>query len=573
MGRKAKVLLAALISAPLAAQTYDPTLIPPQIIGSPQGMNPLNLGDDNTRAVNLGFTFDYYGTSYTSAWVSSNGFVSFNGPDDLCCNGYPMNQSPRNTIYGYWTDLISGGNPYYKSIDNGILFGWYGTKEYGTNNSETFEIALYANGNIQINYGNVANTYHYVAAGLTGPTTSDNLQLFYGTNVQNLSNQSGLFTLLKPVEEQPPVAIAPTPTPTAAPTPVQITPVQSAAIQAAPTETQEVAVQTTATITPQSTPEPVQTTQVAATDTVVATPTEAAPVEQTTTTAEQTTQQAETQQTVQVATVQVQQETKEEQKEAPLPPGGIPGVPVLFAANSSQPAKTATSETVQQVEIKKDRPRYAASIELATLTDLSKDAVMVVGSQDIEALAKLDDQYTQKYGDQKTSDTVDVTYSLDPKNGSAFGQIMSGNGEDDPAPVSSFSSASDGISTNQVATVSQASRQDAPVVALTTTTDNFSVSGQSQQFLLLNMQTEMSSGTPRDIGDVSKDEAQAMAQLAVTPVGYSAYTQARIPDMPFYRPKDIYLNKRIPDANMALYRMMRGQDRLWDKMTEEQYGR
>ena len=530
MGRKAKVqvLLAALIAWPVWAQTYNPTLIPPQIIGSPQGMNPLNLGDDNTRAVNLGFTFDYYGKSYTSAWVSSNGFVSFQSPADLCCNGYPMDQSQRNTIYGYWTDLISGGNPYYKSIDNGILFGWYGTKEYGTNNSETFEIALYGNGNIQINYGNVANTYHYVSAGLTGPTTSDNLELFYGRNVQNLSNQSGLITLLKPVEVQSPVVVTPTPVPTVAPNPVAAAPTQTATVQTIqPVETQTTTVDAVAvaTITPQLATDPTPTAQVAETTSEV--------VASTSTTTEQTTQQATT-----TTTTTTQQDAKEEQKDAPLPPGGIPGVFVATA----QPGKS--SDAAQQIEIKKEKPKEVANTEMALASEAKRDSVIAVNAQDVETLAKLDAQYTQKYGEQRTSETVDVTYSLDPQSGTTFGQVTSVAGQPNPVPVVSFS----------------------------TTTDT--ASGQAQQLILLNlgnMQTEMSAGTPTDIGDVNASDREAMLQLAAAPAGYSSYTQARIPDAPFYRPRDIYQNSRIPDANMALYRLLSGQDARWQQMVDEQY--
>jgi hypothetical protein len=101
MGRKqAQAFLAALISWPLWAQDYTATPIPPEIIGSPQTSIPLNGGDDSTRLVQLGFPFQYYGQTYTQVWVSSNGFVSFNNVGHLCCNGFPIEQAPRNTIYG-----------------------------------------------------------------------------------------------------------------------------------------------------------------------------------------------------------------------------------------------------------------------------------------------------------------------------------------------------------------------------------------------------------------------------------------------------------------------------------------
>lgn len=187
-------------ATPLRAQTYEPALIPPQINGAPTTMTPLNLGDDNTRNVALGFEFEYWGQTFTDAWVSSNGFVSFQSGAHLCCDGQPIELSQRNTIYGYWSDLISyTGNPYYRRDNGSILFGWYGVNEYGTNNSSTFEIGLFADGKIQLNYGNLGfNGGHTFTAGITGPTANDNIPLFYGRNAQFLQNQSGILSWTAP---------------------------------------------------------------------------------------------------------------------------------------------------------------------------------------------------------------------------------------------------------------------------------------------------------------------------------------------------------------------------------------
>jgi hypothetical protein len=192
------ILLAC--ATPVFAQTYEPALIPPQINGAPTTMTPLNLGDDNTQNVALGFEFEYWGQTFTDAWVSSNGFVSFQSGNHLCCNGQPIELAQRNTIYAYWSDLISfTGNPFYRRDDGSILFGWYGVQEYGTNNSSTFEIGLFADGKIQLNYGNLGfNGGHTFTAGITGPTADDNISLFYGRNAQFLQNQSGILSWIAP---------------------------------------------------------------------------------------------------------------------------------------------------------------------------------------------------------------------------------------------------------------------------------------------------------------------------------------------------------------------------------------
>ena len=190
---------ASLLAAPAAAQTYEPGLIPPQIVASPNTATPLHLGDDSTARVDLGFEFTYWGQIFTSAWVSSNGFVSFESGNHLCCNGAPIEQAPRNTIYGMWTDLISGGNPYYRRGQGSILFGWYATNEFGTGNQYTFEIGLFDDGKIQFNYAQLAPfTYHLATAGITGPGPNDNILLFYGRDPSAMSNQSGILSWSEP---------------------------------------------------------------------------------------------------------------------------------------------------------------------------------------------------------------------------------------------------------------------------------------------------------------------------------------------------------------------------------------
>lgn len=198
-GLTLSVSVSLLLATSVAAQTYEPGVIPPQIVASPATATPLYLGDDSTARIDLGFEFTYWGQVFTSAWVSSNGFVSFESGNHLCCNGRPLEQAPRNTIYGMWTDLISGGNPYYVRKPSSILFGWYATQEYGTNNQYTFEIGLFDDGKIQFNYANLAPfTYHLATAGITGPNTGDNILLFYGRDPSAMSNQSGILSWSEP---------------------------------------------------------------------------------------------------------------------------------------------------------------------------------------------------------------------------------------------------------------------------------------------------------------------------------------------------------------------------------------
>ena len=541
MGRKqAQAFFAALIAWPVAAQDYNPVLIPPQIIGSPQTMTPLNGGDDSTRLVQFAFPFEYYGQTFTQAWVSSNGFISFNNVGHLCCDGWPIENAPRNTIYGLWSDLISSGNPYYRSDATATVFGWYGTQEYGSGLSNTFEIALFPDGKVQWNYGDVNNIYHTVTAGLTGPTMADSINLFYGQNVNLLDNTSYVTGAAPP----PPPEPEPLFNPVDPVSPVPTVSIGQAEEPVAET-TQEETVEDQPVIE-QIVEETVQET-VAETETVAEVVEE--PVEE------------------EVAAVVEEEAASEEEDAERLSPDELAALAAGGEAVGATEETTAASDTATASETASKGPEsvdekgqasqggsasngpviassgsesrldiLANIVQLDAVSgadSFERETVMSVSLQKMAELVSADWQDTQTYGAQTTTEVTGEGYVIVATDGPTFG----------------------------------------PPITLNTA-ETTSPSNQAQQMELLNMsgmQGEMSAGQNIDVGDVNSGDNEAMTQLAAVPVGYSAYTQARIPDQPFYQPRDIYKARRIPDANVALYRMMRGQDQLWDDMVEDQY--
>ena len=598
--KQAQVILAALICWPVAAQDYNPVLIPPQFIGSPQTMTPINGGDDSTSVVQFAFPFEYFGQTFTSAWVSTNGFISFQSNNHLCCNGTPINQAPRNAIYASWSDLISGGNPYYRSDTDAAVFGWYNTFEYGTNLTNTFEIALFPDGKIQWNYGDMNNQYHIVSAGLTGPTMADSISLFYGQNINVLDNTSYIAGAPAPQPEpEPPIQIAPTGAPEIIDNPVTVDePVQEQVTEEDTTnvvtetpqeETEEVieieqevepvteeidVVEEVAETEEVVAEEVVDTEEVAASEDVDRLdPDEVAALSgtQDATALSDDVTQAE----LSGAMEAVAESASEAQSasDAAKAEEGKSTVSTSSTQDKSQAIDASQSDT-QRTDRKDDSPdtlksdleatqgiiSSALAVSAASANDASvggfnssdprsdknmeffqreaiedaayfdRETVLQVTAQNVAFVAQADAQYAQQHGEQTTTETAGITYSLMPTEGPTFGAApATGMGE--------FSS---------------------PV-------------GQAQQLELLGMQGEMSAGTPTDVGDMASEDSSTMMQLAAAPEGYSAYTQARIPDVPFYQPKDIYKGRRIPDANLALYRMMRGQDQTWDDMVEDQY--
>lgn len=607
MGRKqAQAFFAALIAWPVAAQDYNPVLIPPQIIGSPQTMTPLNGGDDSTRLVQFAFPFEYYGQTFTQAWVSSNGFVSFGDIGHLCCNGWPIENAPRNTIYGLWSDLISGGNPYYRADANATVFGWYGTQEYGSGLSNTFEIALFPDGKVQWNYGDVNNIYHTVTAGLTGPTMADSISLFYGQNVNLLDNTSYIAGVPSspppPPEPEPepvfnPVDVGPSVTPSPVEETVaevvqeQVVEEQPVVEQAVEETVEEAAAETEAVAeaTEEVVEEVVETVEEeAATEEVVVEEEQEAEAEDAErldpnevlalaagggelsdgsselTQSEIASSLEAVSESASQAESAASNEAKAEETKSSGPAAsqdknqatevGSAEVrriddrdsPLDASKTDPEASQAITSTLLRSTEVNAaDVPvgpsnspdSNVAFFQREAIEDadtFARETILQVRLQDVAFIANADAQYERMHGAQTTTDTVDTTYELTNVDGPVFA----------PPPVTGMVS------------------------------EPTSPSNQAQQMELLNMagmQGEMSAGPVIDVGDVNSGDNEAMTQLAVAPAGYSAYTQARIPDQPFYQPRDIYKGRRIPDSNVALYRMMRGQDQLWDDMVEDQY--
>jgi len=197
-------------------------------------------------------------------------------------------------------------------------------------------------------------------------------------------------------------------------------------------------------------------------------------------------------------------------------------------------SQSSPDQITATAEVRRDRNVEFFQREAIEEADLfARETVIQASLQNVAFVAQADAQYAAQYGEQTTTETAGVTYAIQPVEGPTF----------------------------------------QPVITTTIGSDTTTPSGQAQQMELLGMgmQGDLAAGPVVDVGDVNTGDGETMAQLGAVPAGYSTYTQARIPDAPFYQPRDIYKGRRIPDANMALYRMMSGQDARWQEMVDEQY--
>ena len=170
---------------------------------SPAGMTKVMEGeDDGTFHVSLGHTFPYYGGIFTDAWMSSNGviilydpttqFGNWNTGNSMCCSGEDLtNWEPWQgdqfsfMLAPVWTDLrdanLTPDDGYYYKTNEGVSsFLWYDVVEFGSSNTNTFQVNLWPDGSFDFLYDEVDITQNNTFMGFTGDITKNEInQLGY----------------------------------------------------------------------------------------------------------------------------------------------------------------------------------------------------------------------------------------------------------------------------------------------------------------------------------------------------------------------------------------------------------
>jgi hypothetical protein len=530
------ILLAC--ATPVCAQTYEPALITPQILGAPTTMTPLNLGDDNTRQVALGFEFEYWGQSFTDVWVSSNGFVSFQSPANLCCNGQPIEQAQRNTIYAYWSDLISfTGNPYYRVSDGSALFGWYNVQEYGTNNSNTFEIALFDNGNIQFNYGAMsASGGRDFTAGITGPEAGDNVQLFYGRDPQFLQNQSGLLTYGSPIPEEVAIDCNATPQhPSCPPVSISIDVGAPDPTETATESALEAAVASVELAAMEETQEEVLIEDVADIEQVLETAQEALETADASVEADAATQADEALETDAIEELVSERDLEDlGRDEERLSPDEVAAL-AADGTDSATEGKDASSGELEQ----------EASNQLAAAIEEGGGA-----AQDAS------------FGDAAQA-SQSSAFENNAQSSQSFGSFQMRVDFGSGASGASGGGNSGGVGSSQI----DAAISAGGPVSMTTTFEILNNVGGGAGAAPV----AASGSSEKSESEMAEGQSETIAEMGSVPA-FNAYRQVALSDRAdFYAIRDIYRNRRLRDANFEMYRMTQTNDAKWREIVDAQY--
>ena len=125
-----------------------------------------DTGDDNDgyKQVSVGFTFPYFGISYTDLYIGTNGYITFSSgaTDDGNALSIPNNDAVNNLIAVCAMDLDDGsdGKIYYGTTGGNFVVTWYKYEDAGpTVEYITCQIILKPTGYIEFQYNNSESTY------------------------------------------------------------------------------------------------------------------------------------------------------------------------------------------------------------------------------------------------------------------------------------------------------------------------------------------------------------------------------------------------------------------------------
>jgi len=168
------VLLAAfsptVVSATPGDFGYDcSTETPAYIEASTDITSGFTSFDDGYQPVSWPFNFPFYGIPYSSAYVTTNGFISFTdwyaAPSNSCL---PSAVEPNGAIYAFWDDLYvyPGSSSVHTQVltsPNRFVIEWRNVTFYYNFLSSwvDFEVVLYETGEVLVQYRNIDGDDYY----------------------------------------------------------------------------------------------------------------------------------------------------------------------------------------------------------------------------------------------------------------------------------------------------------------------------------------------------------------------------------------------------------------------------
>jgi subtilisin family serine protease len=149
------------------------------------GTQLATTGDDAiSPAVPIGFDFPFYGGTFSSVRVCTNGFLSFTDASTAYANqGLPNSGAPANLVAPFWMDLNFGTTPRAYTYNDGSRFivSWVGVPPYSGAGTYTFQAILYPTGEIRYQYQALTGATNASTAGIQNGAKTIGLTVAYNT--------------------------------------------------------------------------------------------------------------------------------------------------------------------------------------------------------------------------------------------------------------------------------------------------------------------------------------------------------------------------------------------------------
>jgi hypothetical protein len=182
-------------------QTLAPTFI--------SGSTKLAVsGDDAATAVTLPFSFRLYGQHYTTAYISTNGFLNFEGLQTASTNyAIPDYWNPNAAIYAFWDDLVVDGSAgVYTTVQGSapnrqFVVEWRNVAFFDdTSKRVRVEVVLYEDGRILLQYADIgANDLEEGSSATIGVENQDSYVAFQYANDEPVLRSSLAIRFTPPV--------------------------------------------------------------------------------------------------------------------------------------------------------------------------------------------------------------------------------------------------------------------------------------------------------------------------------------------------------------------------------------
>ncbi|HEU4886575.1 MAG TPA: Ig-like domain-containing protein [Thermoanaerobaculia bacterium] len=146
--------------------------------------------DDCAFLRTLPFSFPYYGTQRTQAFVGTNGYITFNNGDSTYSESLPAFSSlPR--ISAFFDDLIGGGGMWINDqLPGRFIVTYKQNQHYNFGGSNTLQIILFSDGRIQFGYAGITALTSGSITGLTPGPNAPPQQVDFSAN-QNFNSIAG----------------------------------------------------------------------------------------------------------------------------------------------------------------------------------------------------------------------------------------------------------------------------------------------------------------------------------------------------------------------------------------------